>query len=79
MRNVQRRPANHKITEEENVQIQGSWAILAVPRAVAPKILFDEEQRSQQFERRQVGFERRNRIQKTGLIGKSHGCGGVEG
>ena len=76
--NLKRSPADYEIVKEKNIHVESARAVLKIENAIPPEVLFDEQQSAQQLERCQIGFQRRDRVEKARLIGKSHWGSGVE-
>lgn len=78
VRNVQVELVKDIVAEEEQVQVQRARPIGNACAAVAPELTLDPEQAFQQAARAEFGFEGHNGVHEAGLVGVSHGFGGVD-
>jgi len=78
VRNHEARPANNKIAEQENIQIERARAIGKAHEAIATEVLLDEEHGAEQFEWSQFGLECHGSVEKARLIQESDRLSGEE-
>ena len=78
MGNLQARLADLLVPVYQNIQIQGARAIPNAGGAVAAEFPLDAEQAVEQGVRVEFGLQGDHCIEETGLVGETHGLGGVE-
>ena len=72
MRNFKARFIDGQLIDEQDVEVERSWAILHAGRTVATEFKLDGQQTIQQHSWLELGHERDNRIDEMWLVGKSH-------
>jgi len=68
-----------QVVVEEDVEVEGSGAVLEAGGAVAAEFVFNCQKPVEQGLRREIGFEGNNGVDKARLAGKPDGLGAVEG
>lgn len=79
MRDVEIGFADHQVAEQENIEIEGARPVGDSGGAVAAEFAFDVQQGGKEFTRVEGSFDAYYRVQKTGLVLKANGRGGIEG
>lgn len=78
MGNLEAGLADDPVAEQQDVQVQCTWAVLNAGGAVAAKILFNAEQATEERAGLKVGFQGNDGVDETRLRGVAHRFRAVE-
>ena len=68
----------NEVTINDDVEIEGTGAVLNSGRTVAAEVAFNGEERAKEFERGERGIEGDNGVEEAGLADETDGSSGVE-
>jgi len=78
MRNLEAGLGENKIAVEQEVEIEGAWAVGNRARAIASEETLNREKRVKERAWRKIGFKRDDGVEKARLIGNADGRGGIK-